>query len=52
MEHSEYDLDAHEISASGGNGSVVRSWLLELFMRHSDRTARSSRTSHPTSRLG
>ena len=30
MEHSEYDLDAHEISGIWRNGSVVRSWLLEL----------------------
>jgi 6-phosphogluconate dehydrogenase len=30
MEHSEYDLNAHEISGIWRNGSVVRSWLLEL----------------------
>ncbi len=30
MEHSEYDLDAHEISGIWRHGSVVRSWLLEL----------------------
>jgi 6-phosphogluconate dehydrogenase len=30
MEHSEYGLDAHEISGIWRNGSVVRSWLLEL----------------------
>jgi 6-phosphogluconate dehydrogenase len=30
MEHSEYDLDLHEISGIWRNGSVVRSWLLEL----------------------
>jgi 6-phosphogluconate dehydrogenase len=30
MEHSEYDLDAHQISGIWRNGSVVRSWLLEL----------------------
>jgi 6-phosphogluconate dehydrogenase len=30
MEHSEFDLDAHEISGIWRNGSVVRSWLLEL----------------------
>jgi 6-phosphogluconate dehydrogenase len=30
MEHSEYELDAHEISGIWRNGSVVRSWLLEL----------------------
>ena len=30
MEHSEYDLDAHAISGIWRNGSVVRSWLLEL----------------------
>jgi 6-phosphogluconate dehydrogenase len=30
MEHSEYDLDALEISGIWRNGSVVRSWLLEL----------------------
>jgi 6-phosphogluconate dehydrogenase len=30
MEHSEYDLDAHEISGIWRKGSVVRSWLLEL----------------------
>ena len=30
LEHSEYDLDAYEISGIWRNGSVVRSWLLEL----------------------
>jgi 6-phosphogluconate dehydrogenase len=30
MEHSEYDLDSHQISGIWRNGSVVRSWLLEL----------------------
>ena len=30
MEHSEYDLDSLEISGIWRNGSVVRSWLLEL----------------------
>jgi 6-phosphogluconate dehydrogenase len=30
MEHSEYDLDSHRISGIWRNGSVVRSWLLEL----------------------
>ena len=30
MEHSEFDLDPHEISGIWRNGSVVRSWLLEL----------------------
>jgi 6-phosphogluconate dehydrogenase len=30
MDHSEYDLDAHQISGIWRNGSVVRSWLLEL----------------------
>jgi 6-phosphogluconate dehydrogenase len=30
MEHSEYDLDLHEITGIWRNGSVVRSWLLEL----------------------
>ena len=30
MEHSEYDLDLHEIAGIWRNGSVVRSWLLEL----------------------
>jgi 6-phosphogluconate dehydrogenase len=30
MEHSEYDLDMTEISGIWRNGSVVRSWLLEL----------------------
>jgi 6-phosphogluconate dehydrogenase len=30
MEHSEYDLEAHQISGIWRNGSVVRSWLLEL----------------------
>jgi 6-phosphogluconate dehydrogenase len=30
MEHSEFDLDSHEISGIWRNGSVVRSWLLEL----------------------
>jgi 6-phosphogluconate dehydrogenase len=38
MDHSEYDLDLHEISGIWRNGSVVRSWLLELlhaaFERH------------------
>src|SRR6266571_3793624 len=30
MDHSEYDLDLHGISGIWQNGSVVRSWLLEL----------------------
>jgi 6-phosphogluconate dehydrogenase len=30
MEHSEFDLDPHVISGIWRNGSVVRSWLLEL----------------------
>jgi 6-phosphogluconate dehydrogenase len=30
MEHAEYDLDPHQISGIWRNGSVVRSWLLEL----------------------
>jgi 6-phosphogluconate dehydrogenase len=30
MEHSEYDLDLTEIAGIWRNGSVVRSWLLEL----------------------
>ena len=30
MEHSEYDLDLHEIAGIWRYGSVVRSWLLEL----------------------
>jgi 6-phosphogluconate dehydrogenase len=30
MEHSEFDLDMHEISGIWRYGSVVRSWLLEL----------------------
>ena len=30
MEHSEFGLDLHEISGIWRNGSVVRSWLLEL----------------------
>jgi 6-phosphogluconate dehydrogenase len=30
MSHSEYDLDLQEISGIWRNGSVVRSWLLEL----------------------
>jgi 6-phosphogluconate dehydrogenase len=30
MEHSEFELDLHEISGIWRNGSVVRSWLLEL----------------------
>jgi 6-phosphogluconate dehydrogenase len=30
MEHSEYDLDAEQISGIWQHGSVVRSWLLEL----------------------
>ena len=30
MAHSEYDLDLHEISGIWRNGSVVRSWLLDL----------------------
>jgi 6-phosphogluconate dehydrogenase len=38
MDHSEYDLDLHAISGIWRNGSVVRSWLLELlhaaFERH------------------
>jgi 6-phosphogluconate dehydrogenase len=30
LDHSEYDLDLHAISGIWRNGSVVRSWLLEL----------------------
>jgi 6-phosphogluconate dehydrogenase len=30
MDHSEFELDLHEISGIWRNGSVVRSWLLEL----------------------
>jgi 6-phosphogluconate dehydrogenase len=30
MDHSEYELDLHEISGIWRYGSVVRSWLLEL----------------------
>ena len=30
MEHSEFDLDMHEIAGIWRYGSVVRSWLLEL----------------------
>jgi 6-phosphogluconate dehydrogenase len=30
MDHSDYDLDLHQISGIWRNGSVVRSWLLEL----------------------
>src|SRR5436305_11941560 len=30
MEHSEFDLDPYQISGIWRNGSVVRSWLLEL----------------------
>jgi 6-phosphogluconate dehydrogenase len=30
MDHSEYDLDLHQISGIWRYGSVVRSWLLEL----------------------
>jgi 6-phosphogluconate dehydrogenase len=30
MEHSEFDLDPHQISGIWRHGSVVRSWLLEL----------------------
>jgi 6-phosphogluconate dehydrogenase len=30
MEHSDYDLDLREIAGIWRNGSVVRSWLLEL----------------------
>jgi 6-phosphogluconate dehydrogenase len=30
MDHSEYELDLHQISGIWRNGSVVRSWLLEL----------------------
>jgi 6-phosphogluconate dehydrogenase len=30
MEHSEYDLDLHQIAGIWRYGSVVRSWLLEL----------------------
>jgi 6-phosphogluconate dehydrogenase len=38
MDHSEYDVDLHEIAGIWRHGSVVRSWLLELlhaaFERH------------------
>ena len=41
MEHSEYELDPHQISGIWRNGSVVRSWLLELlhaaFEQHGSR---------------
>jgi 6-phosphogluconate dehydrogenase len=30
MDHSEFDFDLHEIAGIWRNGSVVRSWLLEL----------------------
>src|SRR6266545_3475022 len=30
MAHAEFDLDSHQISGIWRNGSVVRSWLLEL----------------------
>jgi 6-phosphogluconate dehydrogenase len=30
IEHSEFDVDLHELSGIWRNGSVVRSWLLEL----------------------
>jgi len=30
MNHSEYDIDALQVSGIWRNGSVVRSWLLEL----------------------
>jgi 6-phosphogluconate dehydrogenase len=30
MEHSEFEVDPHQISGIWRNGSVVRSWLLEL----------------------
>jgi 6-phosphogluconate dehydrogenase len=30
IEHSEFDVDMHELSGIWRNGSVVRSWLLEL----------------------
>jgi 6-phosphogluconate dehydrogenase len=30
VEHSEFDVDLHELSGIWRNGSVVRSWLLEL----------------------
>jgi 6-phosphogluconate dehydrogenase len=30
MDHAEYELDLHQISGIWRNGSVVRSWLLEL----------------------
>jgi 6-phosphogluconate dehydrogenase len=30
MDHSEFELDLHEIAGIWRNGSVVRSWLLEL----------------------
>ena len=33
MEHSEFDLDLHEIAGIWRYGSVVRSWLLELLRR-------------------
>ena len=32
MEHSEFDLDLHEIAGIWRYGSVVRSWLLELLV--------------------
>jgi len=41
IEHSEFDVDLHELSGIWRNGSVVRSWLLELlhtaFEEHGDK---------------
>ena len=51
MQHSEFDLDLHEIAGIWRYGSVVRSWLLELLhdgVRAGGQRARA--TSRPTSR--
>ena len=42
MEHSEFDLDLHEIAGIWRYGSVVRSWLLELLVRRVRARGRAS----------
>ena len=43
MEHSEFDLDLHEIAGIWRYGSVVRSWLLELLRRRVRRVRQQAR---------
>jgi len=50
IEHSEFDVDLHELAGIWRYGSVVRSWLLDLLHSAFESHGTSSRTSLPTSR--